>query len=384
MGDADPDPAPAVGGRVAAGFEAVEATFRDNIAERGELGAAVAVVVGGETVVDLWGGWADSARTTPWRSDTLVNSYSVGKGIVSLLLLREVDAGRLGLDDPVASVWPEFAVGGKAAATVRHALSHQAGVPAIREPLTNDDLWDFEGMCAALAATEAWWEPGTRHVYHTNTFGHLVGGLIRRVTGRSPGEVLRDVADPFDADLWFGVPDEHHHRCAEVQFATSGSIRVDDLPADLDDERRMVAHGYANPRGYSSFDVVNTPEWRRTQIPSTNGHMTARGVARFYEAARAGAVIGDDLLAEAVRPQAWGPCPVLGQDVTFGLGVQPWTEHRPFGQNPGGFGHYGTGGSLGFADPTGEVAFGYVMNHVVPRWQNDRNRALVDAVYRCL
>ncbi|MGY6500859.1 MAG: serine hydrolase domain-containing protein [Acidimicrobiales bacterium] len=380
-----PDPAGApVDGFVASGFEAVDATFRANFADRGEVGAAVTVVVGGETVVDLWGGWADGARSTPWQADTLVNAYSVGKGVVSLLLLREVDAGRLGLDVPVASVWPEFAARGKAGVTVRHALAHQAGVPAIHERLTNDALWDFNRMCDALAATEPWWEPGSRHVYHTNTFGHLVGGLLRRVTGRTPGTVLREVAETLDADLWFGVPDAQHHRCAEVMFESSGPIDVDALPADLDDERRMIAFGYANPPGYSSMGVVNTPEWRRAEVPSTNGHMTARGVARFYEAARTGALIGDDLLAEAVRPQASGPCPVLAQDVTFGLGVQPWTERRPFGRNPGGFGHYGTGGSLGFADPVGEVAVGYVMNHVVPRWQNDRNRALVDAVYGCL
>ncbi|MFP4513230.1 MAG: serine hydrolase, partial [Acidimicrobiales bacterium] len=231
-------------------------------------------------------------------------------------------------------------------------------------------------------------------VYHTNTFGHLIGGLIHHVTGELPGTVLRAVADPIGADLWFGVPDEEHPRCAEVHFdlasspatdATStGATSTDAASIGAGDEAQMVALGYANPPGYSSVGVVNTPEWRRAQIPSTNGHMSARGVARFYAELLAGRLISDDLLAEAITPQASGPCPVLGQDVTFGLGLQPWTEQRPFGRNPGGFGHYGSGGALGFADPTAEVAFGYVMNHVIPRWQSPRNRALVDALYACL
>lgn len=373
-----------VEGHVAPGFEAVRAAFEANATEHGELGAAVTAIVGGEVVVDLWGGWADAARTRPWRADTLVNSYSVGKGVVSVLLLQLVDRGAIGLDDPVADAWPDFVRAGKAGVTVRHALSHQAGVPAIRERLTNDDLWDFDRMCAALAATEPWFAPGSRHVYHTNTFGHLVGGLIRHLTGRTPGEVLRTVTEPLDADLWFGLPDHEHHRCAEVVFDAPAALSPDLLDGDLTDEQRMIASGYVNPPGYSSSGVVNTPEWRRAEVPSTNGQFTARGVARFYEALRTGRLLSDDLLAEAVTPQASGPCPVLGQDVTFGLGLQPWTEHRPFGRNPGGYGHYGSGGALGFADPVAEVAFGYVMNHVIPRWQSPRNRGLVDALYACL
>jgi CubicO group peptidase (beta-lactamase class C family) len=377
------DPAP-IGGFCAAGFDAVLDAFEANFGDHGELGAAVTVIVGGETVVDLWGGWANLARSSPWQSDTLVNAYSVGKGLVSVLLLQLVDRGLVELDAPVARYWPDFAQHGKGGVTVRHALSHQAGVPAIRELLTNDDLVDFDRMCAALAATAPWFGPGERHVYHTNTFGHLVGGLLRHVTGDLPGTRLRAVAEPIRADLWFGVPDAEHRRCADVLFESPPTMTAELLDHDLTEEQRMIALGYVNPPGYSSVGVVNTTEWRRAQVPSTNGHMTARGVARFYAALLAGRLLSDDLLAAAVTPQASGPCPVLGQVVTFGLGLQPWTEHRPFGRNPGGFGHYGSGGALGFADPTAEVAFGYVMNHVIPRWQSPRNRALVDAVYAAL
>ena len=144
----------------------------------------------------------------------------------------------------------------------------------------------------------------------------------------------------------------------------------------------MTMLGYVNPPGYSSMGVVNTRGWRQAQVPSTNGHASARGVAAVYRALLDGAVLSADLLAEATRPQSSGWCPTLGQHVTFGLGFQPWTEARPVGRTPGSFGHFGTGGSLGFADPSRQLAFGYVMNHVIPRWQSPRNRALVDAVYR--
>ena len=365
-------------------FDAVRDAFANNFVEHGEVGAAVTVIVDGVAVVDLWGGWADEAHTRPWRRDTLVNSYSVGKAFVATLLLQLVDGGRVDLDAPIATYWPAFAAGARAKATVRHALCHRAGVPAIREPLTNDDLWDFDRMCDAVAATEPWWTPGERHAYHTNTYGHLVGGIVRHVTGELPGSRLAALAAPLEADVHFGLPDADHARCADTIWAApalpSERAAIDQLQGDA----LMTALGYVNPPGYASMGVVNTPEWRRTQVPSTNGHMTAHGIARIYDALLRGDILSRDVLVEATRPQSSGFCPTLGQDVTFGLGFQPWTEKRPIGRTPSGFGHFGTGGSLGFADPSVGVAFGYVMNHVIPRWQSPRNRALVDAVYASL
>ena len=342
------------------------------------------MVVGGRTVVDLSGGWVDAARTRTWGHDTLVDVYSVGKAVVALLALQLVDEGVLGLDQPVAHVWPEFASGGKASATVRHALCHRAGVPAIRQRMRDEDLWDFDTMAAAVAATAPWWEPGTRHAYHTNTYGHLIGGIVQRVTGQLPGDRLRPVVDGLDADLWFGVPVGQQDRCADVVWALGGTPPAVDVDAPAD-EGQMVLLSYFNPPGYSSVGVVNTPEWRATQIPSTNSHATAGAVARIYQGLlEPGRLLSPPLLAEATRPQSVGFCPVLGEEVTFGLGFKPTTTRRPFGPNPSSFGHFGTGGAVGFADPDAGVAFGYVMNHVIPRWQSSRNRALIDAVYRCL
>lgn len=372
-------------GRCTPGFEAVRDAFVANFTERGEVGAGVAVIIDGDTVVDLWGGLRDPIAGARWMADTVVNAYSVGKAFLAALVLREVDRGVIALDEPVSTYWPEFAAAGKRLVTVRHALTHRAGVPAIREPLSNDDLWDFDRMCDALAATEPWWPAGERHAYHTNTYGHLLGGLLRRATGHDPGTLLRDVASRVDADVWWGLADSELERCATVVWDGPSPPNLDASALDaLDVPSSMVVLGYANPPGYSSTGVVNSEAWRRAQIPSTNGHMTALGIARFYGGLLDGVVVSPDLLAEATRAQSSGPCPVLGQDVTFGLGFQPWTEHRPFGRTPGSFGHYGTGGSLGFADPTRGIAFGYVMNHVIPRWQSPRNRALVDAVYASL
>jgi CubicO group peptidase (beta-lactamase class C family) len=371
-------------GRCAPELDAVGAAFAGNFVERGEVGAGLCVIVDGEVVVDLSGGWADERRTRPWTSDTLVNIYSAGKAVVSTLALQLVDQGRISLDTPLADVWPEFAQGGKGGATLRHALCHRAGVPAIREPLTDDALWDWDRMAAAVAATDAWWEPGARHAYHTNTFGHLVGETIRRVSGDLPGARLRTVTEPLGIDVWIGLPDEHHARCAEVIWAPPipiGEVRYQGLEGDA----LMSALAHFNPPGYSSIGVVNTARWRSAQVPSTNGHGSAVGLARFYAALlEPNRLLSPDLLALATRAQSTGPCPILGEEASFGLGFTPTTERRPLGPNPRSFGHFGTGGALGFADPDAGVAFGYVMNHVIPRWQSTRNRALIDALYASL
>jgi CubicO group peptidase (beta-lactamase class C family) len=379
---------PTIEGAVDQRFAAVRDVFAASF-DAGELGAGCCVALDGRPVVDLWGGWTDPDQTEPWGPDTLVNAYSCGKPIVALAVLALVADGRVDLDASAARWWPEL-LAGQRGATVRDLLCHRAGVPAIRERLTDDDLWDWDTMADAVARTEPWWEPGTRHAYHSNTYGFLAGELARRVGGLRPGAWLRQqVAGPLGAGLAWGLTAAEQARCADVIWQ-AGELRPtwEDLQS-LPEDRAMVAKGYVNPPGFSGIGVVNSPEWRAAEVPSTNLHASARGLACLYAALAAGGsidgihVIDRDVLAEATRPQSEGWCPVLEREVTFGLGFQPSRPDRPLGA-AGSFGHYGTGGSLGFADPEAGLAFGYVMSAVTPRWQNARNRALVDAVYACL
>ena len=206
---------------------------------------------------------------------------------------------------------------------------------------------------------------------------------MRRLSGETCGRRLRALAGPLGADIWFGVPEPDLPRCADVQWAGSDTVDIDMDGLSGDDLMTMMS--YFNPPGYSSVGLVNTAAWRQAEIPSTNGHGTARGVASVYAALlEPGRLLSPDLLAEAVSPQSTGFCPVLGEEVTFGLGFTPTTPRRPFGPHPGSFGHFGTGGAVGFADPGSGVAFGYVMNHVIPRWQSTRNRALIAATFASL
>ncbi|HEX7135856.1 MAG TPA: serine hydrolase domain-containing protein [Iamia sp.] len=359
--------------------------FAANFSERGEVGAGVHVIVGGEVVVDLVGGWADDGRARPWTDETIVDVYSAGKGLLALLVLQLVDEGALGLDQPIAEVWPEFGAGGKQTATIEHALTHRAGVPAIRTVLTDEDLYDWDRMTGALAATEAWWVPGERLAYHTNTFGHLVGELIHRASGEMPGDRLRAVAGPLGADVWFGVPDAEQPRCADIVWDPASPLPTVTSFDGLEGDVLMNALAHLNPPGYSSVGQVNTPAWRALPLGSTAGHGSAAGLARLYAALlEPGRLLSPDLLAHATSPRATGHCPILGDEVTYGLGFQPTTARRPLGPNARAFGHFGTGGALGFADPDADLAFGYVMNHVIPRWQSNRNRALIDTVYASL
>lgn len=277
MTDASTGPAP-VGGTCDERFEAVRTAFADNFAERGELGAAVCVIVDGEAVVDLVGGWTDETRTRAWSADTITDFYSVGKALLSLLVLRLVDDGTVGLDDPVSSVWPEFAAAGKGDVTIRHALTHRAGVPAIRRNLTDEDLFDWDVMTGALAATGPWWPAGEQVAYHVNTFGHLVGELVRRISGTMPGDALRSVAGPLGADVFFGVPVDEQHRCAETVWDPSFTVPPFELDR-LDGLALLNALAHFNPPGYSSVGVMNTTRWRSLQLGSqvvTARHVVSR------------------------------------------------------------------------------------------------------------
>jgi CubicO group peptidase (beta-lactamase class C family) len=378
-----------LGGACAESFDLVLDAFRTNFHERGEIGAAVCVAVGDRVVVDLWGGWADPVARRPWAADTLVNIFSVGKGLAALCAARLCWKRELDLDAPVARYWPEFAGAGKGAVTVRQLLSHQAGLPAVRRRLPPGAMLDHPLMCDALAQQEPWWPPGRDHGYHTNTFGFLVGELVRRIDGRTLGAALRlDVTGPLDADVHIGLSDDRHDRVARFLWPMDPPVEAE--PPGMTPAALMEHNAYFNPSGLSGVGVVNTAQWRRAEIPSTNGHASARGVARVYQALAGGGevdgvrVIDRATLGLFTTEHACGPDRILHRPSRFGLGFQLTQPERPLGPGPRGFGHFGAGGSLGFCDPDAGIAFGYVINSMGPRWQNPRNRALIDAVYASL
>lgn len=382
-------------GYFAPGFAAVREQFERNFAEQGEVGAAVAVSIQGELVVDLWGGFQDPARTRPWTRDTIVNVWSVGKAMTAVCLLRLVERGLVELDAPVARYWPEFAQAGKAAISVRTLLSHQAGLPALAKPLPpgyNITSWD--GMCDELAAQEPWWEPGTRFGYHTNTFGFLVGEIIRRVDGRSPGRFFREeLAGPLGVDFHIGFGPELDDRVAEwipyqrAEGEASERPWLERDPATLSGIELARVLAYRNPPGLPEAGV-NSRMWRAAEYPSTNGHGNARAFAVIFGALASGGAAGEhhvlapDLIEQALSIHADGEDAILGRPNRFGLGFQLTIPGvRPLGPGARSFGHYGNGAVLGFADPDAGVGFGYVCNRAGRSWRDPRNIALVDAVY---
>jgi CubicO group peptidase (beta-lactamase class C family) len=376
-----------IGGWCDPAFRAVSEEFAANFAERGELGAAVSVTIGGTMVAELWGGLRDPQRGKPWTRDTLVNVFSVGKGVLAACLARVAGPGGLDPDARITRYWPEFGAAGKDQVTVRELLSHQAGLPALHARQPAGCMLDWEFMTGALAAEQPWWPPGAGHGYHVNTFGFLGGELLRRVTGQTPGEFLRhEIAGPLGADLHIGLPAAEHGRVAEFRWPAAN---VPARPGSVPDTQ-MAANAYFNPPDFSGVGVVNTAAWRSGEIPSANAHATAAGIARLYAALAGGGVVDGvrvvdkGALAAATREQVYGEDLVLRRPSRFGLGFQLTHPEREFGRGPGSFGHFGAGGSVGFCDPDAELAFGYVTNQMGPRWRNPRNRALIDACYASL
>lgn len=345
-----------------------------------ELGASLCVVVDGRTVVDIWGGQATD--TSMWSADTLVNSFSVGKGITSLVAAHLVSRGACDYQDRVTRWWPEFATHGKEITTIADLLAHRAGLPAIRQTLTNDAMYDWSQLTTALANEEPWWTPGEAHGYHVNTFGFLIGEVLRRVSGVSVNSLVRSVlAEPADAEVYFGVPAEAHHRIADLHWHTGPSTVSEETPL-------MQRHAYANPPGFSGIGEVNSTRWRSAVLPSTNLHASARGIARIFQALLtppgSTPLIDPETIARATTEHSHGVDAVLGAETRFGLGFQIPLPGRGFGPSERAFGHYGAGGACGFVDPDNAVAFGYTMNNMGRGWQNRRNQGVIGALYECL
>ena len=365
-------------GKVDPRFEAVRAAFEANFSQRGERGAAVCVYLDGAPVVDLWGG-------PTYGQDTLQLVFSATKGLTSVAAALLVERGRLDPEERVARYWPEFSAGGKDEVTLGQLMSHQAGLPGTTRKLSLPEVLAWEPVVEALAGQEPLWPPGTAHGYHALTFGTLVGEVIRRVSGRTVGRFFEEeVAGPLGLDAWIGLPEGQEHRVAPLLASPPGAD--DSLVAALADPHKFTALAFANP--VVSVDEFNGRAVHAAEVPAGNGICSARSLARMY-AACIGTVDGVRLLPAAVvdevrTTRAEGPDLVLPYETSFSLGFQIPFPARPMA-GPGSFGHYGMGGSVGFALPEAGMAFGYTMDTMQSHPGSDpRTDALIGAVLSAL
>ncbi|MCY4212338.1 MAG: serine hydrolase [Gammaproteobacteria bacterium] len=393
-------------------FEGVKAVFEENFEQRGDVGACVAVSVEGEPVVDLWAGCRDRARTLPWARDTIVNVYSTTKTMTALTALLLADRGELDLYAPVKRYWPEFAQNGKDKVEVRHLLSHSAGLAGMDEPMSTEDVYDWEKMVAALARQAPWWEPGTASGYHALTQGHLIGEVVRRVTGASLGQFFRrELAEPLGADFHIGTGPEHDHRIGELippQAAPAGKAKESpqlgereglaprnkspqlgerEGPAPRRDS--IAARTFANP--FIAARASSTRAWRAAEIPAANGHGNARSVMRVQTlAANLGTAFGKRLMSEAgcraiFDEQTFGKDLVLGVPIKFGMGYGISTERLPMGPNPNIAYWGGWGGSTAVTNQDARLCVSYVMNRMEGNLMGDlRGFKLLQAAHRSL
>jgi CubicO group peptidase (beta-lactamase class C family) len=362
-------------------FESVRSALERNIDSGEELGASIVIDLDGEIAVDIWGGFRDEARAEPWERDTITNVWSTTKTVTSLAALMLADRGELDVDAPVARYWPEFAANGKQDVLVRHIMSHTSGVSGLDQPAAVEDMYDWDKVTARFAAQAPWWEPGTASGYHALNFGHLIGEVVRRISGSSLKQfVASEIAGPLGADFQIGAAESDWGRISNVT-----------PPPPLDfgplDPNSLVIRTFTGPFVMAEF--ANTPGWRNADIGAANGHGNARSVARIMSAvSRGGEVDGVRLLGPETidlifREQASGPDLVLGVPLRFGIGYGlPQPDTIPY--IPGGRVCFwgGWGGSIIIMDLDRRMTIAYMMNKMGPGIiGSDRAEQYVRAVY---
>jgi CubicO group peptidase (beta-lactamase class C family) len=374
-----------VHGEAAPGFEGVCDAFAENLASAGEVGASVCIYHRGAKVVDLWGGFADPAAGRPYGKEDCQVVFSTSKGLLAVCAHLLAQRGAIDLDAPVARYWPEFAAAGKESLPLRWVISHRAGLVGIERPVSWDDVLAGTPVLESLAAQAPLWEPGTAHGYHPLSAGFIFGEVVRRVTGSTVGRFFADeVAEPLGLQAWIGLPAEREGLVAPLfDFPPE---RPDEFFTGAKDEGTIASKAFTNPT--IEIDRFNEAATRQAEVPAANAIVDARSLARLY-AACIGPIDGVRLLEEetmedARAVQAEGQDMVLPQYTSYGSGFMlpmPWLRMA----GPGSFGHDGLGGSLGFASPERELAFGYVMNQCLSYIDGDpRSERLVDATLECL
>lgn len=373
-------------GHCDARFEPVREALAAQLDSGNELGASIAVDVDGRSVVDLWGGWSDTGRRTPWGEHTVANVWSTTKAVTALAALLLVDRGKLDPYTPVAAYWPEFAENGKERIEVRHVLSHTSGISGWEPPFSIEDVYDWDLSTRRLASQRPWWEPGTASGYHALNQGHLIGELVRRVTGR-PLKVFvaEELAGPLGADFQIGAAEADWQRIAPV--VPPPPLGFDLTVLDEDNPARKTLTGPP-----MDAEAANTPAWRRADIGAANGHGNARSVARMLRSLALGGsvdgirVLSPETIDVVFDEQSHGTDLVLGVPLRFGIGYAlPETQTVPYA--PQGRACYwgGWGGSLIMMDLDSRTTVSYVMNRMAPGIiGSDRSEAYLRAVQSCL
>jgi CubicO group peptidase (beta-lactamase class C family) len=377
-----------VKGTVRAGYEPLAEAFRAAFADRPQMGASLHVLIGGETVADLWGGVADARDGSAWEKNTPTTIFSCTKGLVSILAARLVQEGRLHYAAPVSRYWPEFAAAGKGGITVGQALSHQAGLSAPRADLSEDDILDWDKVVSILAAQEPLWPVGTGYQYHALTHGWLAGEIIRRVTGKSVGAYFSDIiTTPLGVEAWIGLPEAMADRPAHIRV----SQPLIDLWAEESRKPapnwpyKAMTLGNALPVDLvSETGGFNSKRIRAAEIPGAGGIASAEALATMWSATsvptRGIRLLDDAVIAEATRTQSEG-MPVFGGDPPYsrwGYGFQLDSNARRY-LGDGCFGHDGAGGQVGFADPVRQIGFGFVTNWMMGP-EDQRATSIIEAL----
>lgn len=398
-----------INGTCKPGFERIAEAFEANFETKGEIGASVCLAVGGETVVDLWGGVADRKTHAPWTRDTLSIVFSCTKGATALCAHVLASRGKLDLDAPVAELWPEFARHGKERVTTRMMLDHSSAVPAVRAKVKDDGPYDWDYMTGRLADEEPFWEPGTRNGYHGFTFGWTVGEMVRRASGQSLGTFFREeIAEPLGLDFWIGLPEEMEPRVAPiVPHVYKAADAVTPFMRDLATNKQSIPALFYFNNGAWRSGGANTRAGHAAEIGAANGITNARGLAGMYAPlANGGSMAGSGKLVDGKTLARMAEVSMATHDdatlripTRFALGFMKSMDNRKrsmaatlWGEDcdsvilgSAAFGHVGAGGSLGFADPATGLSFGYTMNRMGPGLlMNERGQALVDAAYLSL
>ena len=374
-----------LGGTCDIRFDPLRELFVAKLQSGEDLGASLAVNIDGEMVVDLWGGWADEARTMPWTENSIACVFSTTKTMTALAALVLVDRGELDLDASVAKYWPEFAANGKAGIKVRHLLSHTSGLSGWDQPITIEDLYDWDRSTARLAAQAPWWEPGTVSGYHGTSYGHLIGEVIRRITGQRLGEFLAaHIARPLAADFHIGLSPSEFHRVANI-------VAPGWPPTDLTrlDPSSVAYKTNTGPLGDPNIELSRTEPWRRAQMGAFNGHGNARSVARIQSAVACGGVVGGVRLLSPktidriFEVQSNTVDLVMGIQIRMGVGygLLPIPNVFPFLPEGRLCTWGGAGGSHVIIDADRRVTFAYVMNKMVPCLIGPTAEALVKRLY---